>query len=395
MAVDILPESLSNWLHSPVLGLAVWRYLVATLVIIVTFSAKKAFEVVFVRWFEQMFAKTHLRYDRILFEALNGPLRALLIVTGIYSGMMVLALGGPGDLVERVTTSLYVAIGLLAMWAAYRLVDVLAQLLDDVAQRKSSPLDRQFVPFIVKSTRIFVVVVGSVTVMQLLEWPVTSLLTGLGLGGLAISLAAQDTLGSLLGSIVLLADRPFKVGDWVVVGDKINGFVEAIGLRSTKIRTWPRTLMTIPNKVLANEMIDNWSQMSKRRVYTTINLEYGEPEQIEQLLEDVREILSGDEGIDQEYHLAHWTEFGPYSVQMMLYYFTKATAWRPHLECRERVNLKILRASRSRGLQIAIPTSNVHLRGHQTPPAPDISYSAKPHNPDTVSLSPSDTKLVP
>src|SRR5690606_25648500 len=116
--------------------------------------------------------------------------------------------------------------------------------------------------------------------------------TGLGIGGLAVALAAQESLGNFFGSISLVADRPFKVGDWIQVGSKIDGDVEEIGLRSTKVRTWSKSQMTIPNKFLANEIVENWSRMPKRRVKQVIGVTYGtSPEDMDGLVQDIRQLL--------------------------------------------------------------------------------------------------------
>lgn len=256
-------------------------------------------------------------------------------------------------------TTVYVAYGLLTVWAAYRLVGSLADVLEEISGRKNSAIDKQFVPFIRRSLRMFVIVIGVLMILASLRIDVGSLVTGLGIGGVAMALAAQDSLGNIFGSVALLADRSIKVGDWIVVGDKVNGIVEAIGLRSTRIRTWPQTLITIPNKLLANEIIDNWSHMPKRRVQQKIGFEYCAPDQLQQILEDIRAILRTDEGIDQDYHLAYWTDFGTSALEVTVYYFTKATDWARHLECRERVNMKILGVSRERSVGIAFQTQTI------------------------------------
>jgi MscS family membrane protein len=360
-------DTVTHWFLQTYFGIAIWRFMVAVAIIMASIVLKRVFELFIMRWLNQMFAKTNHRQEAMIFAAISHPLNAVLLVLGIHLALQFLLSGGdvPTDTAQSLTTTVYVAFGLLAVWAAYRLVGAFADILDTAAQQKGSSIDRRFVPFFTRCMRTLVLIVGALTILATMNVDVGSLVTGLGIGGIAMALAAQDSLSNVFGSVALLADRSLKVGDWIVVGDKINGVVEEIGLRSTKIRTWPKTLLTIPNKMLANEVIDNWSQMPKRRVQQTIGLEYCNPDQMEAILQDFRDILTHDPGVDQEFFLVHWTEFGAYSLEVMVYYFTKSTAWGDHLACREGVNLKLLSATLKRGISIAYPTQTLFTKSSE------------------------------
>jgi MscS family membrane protein len=201
-------------------------------------------------------------------------------------------------------------------------------------------------------------------VIQNLGYSVSSLLAGLGIGGLAVALAAQESLGNFFGSISIIADRPFKVGDWIQVGDRVDGDVEEIGLRSTRVRTWSKSQLTIPNKVMAGEIIENWSRMPKRRVKQIVGVTYEtKPEDMGALVEDIRELLRADEDVHQEFILVNFTDFGASSLDILVYYFTKTTKWLEHMDVRQRINLKIMKAVNARGLSIAFPTRTVYFEG--------------------------------
>jgi len=161
-----------------------------------------------------------------------------------------------------------------------------------------------------------------------------------------------------------VADRPFKIGDWIQIGDKVDGDVEEIGLRSTKVRTWSKSLMTIPNKMLANEIIENWSKMPKRRVKQYIGVTYStSPDTMDALVQDIRQLLKEDEGVNQDFILVNFTDFADSSLQILVYYFTKTTAWLEHMDIRQRINIKLMRAVEARGSSIAFPTRTVHFDG--------------------------------
>jgi len=321
----------ATWAQSDFLGIELWQYCSALAVLLAGFMLKRFLEVVVIRWLVKLFAKTTFKYDELVVEALGRPLSAFAIVGCVHAAAFILALKvAPGsiDFLAIIKKSYLVAVGVLIVWAAYRLVDVIAVYLDDMAAGKDDTLRGQFMPLIKQALRVFTIIVGTLTILATLEVDVVGLLAGLGIGGIAIALAAQDSVGNLIGTVSVLADRPFKFGDWIIVGDKVDGYVEEIGFRSTKVRTWPKTLMSIPNKTMATEVIDNWSSMPKRRVKMNVGVTYSTtPEQMEQLLEGIREILRQDEGVDQDFNLVRFTDFGSSSLDILLYYFTVPIGW--------------------------------------------------------------------
>ena len=181
----------------------------------------------------------------------------------------------------------------------------------------------QFTPMASRAMRIFIVIVGSLTVLATVGVNVTGLIGGLAVGGIAISMAATDTVANFIGTFNILTDKPYKVGDWISAGSEIDGTVEEIGFRSTKVRTFGKTLLTVPNGSINKANINNWSRMPKRRVKMTIGVTYDTtPAQMRQLLEQIETLLREDEGVDQEYMLVQFTDFGPSSLDIFLYYFT-------------------------------------------------------------------------
>src|SRR5690606_24990717 len=161
--------------------------------------------------------------------------------------------------------------------------------------------------------------------------------------------------------IIVFTDKPFKVGDWVKIGD-VEGFVETIGFRSTRIRTWPRTLVFIPNKTISNSQIENFSAMPIRRITFTLRIAYGaRAEQIEALVVAICRILSEHPGVYQGFRLVTFTEFCDDGLGVYVYYFTKSTEWKEHMEVRQEVNLAIMRLAASLGLTLGVPERRVRL----------------------------------
>ncbi|HVR34268.1 MAG TPA: mechanosensitive ion channel family protein, partial [Methylomirabilota bacterium] len=347
------------------LGIELWRYIASLAILLAGFTLRRVFETLILRGLVRLFSRTSLKYDEMVITALGRPLSAFILVSALHLAVTVLAIDielQAFNLAETILISYQVAIGIIAIWAVYRLVDVLARYLDDLAAAKDSSLRGQFIPLIKQSLRIFTLLVGALTLLATLNVDVVGLLAGLGVGGIAIALAAQDSFGNFLGTLNILADRPFKVGDWIQMGDRVDGTIEEIGFRSTKVRTFAKTLISIPNRLLATEIVDNFSRMPKRRVKMTVGVTYQTtPEQMEELLARLRKLIATDPDINQELYLIRFTDFGASSLDILVYYFTITTAWDAHLAVRERINISIMRIIAELGLSIAYPTRTLHL----------------------------------
>ena len=184
---------------------------------------------------------------------------------------------------------------------------------------------------------------------------------GLAWLGLAFALAAKDTLANLFGGVTILLDRPFKAGDWITF-DGADGVVEEIGLRSTRIRTFAKTLTTVPNQTLSNAVVENHSLMPKRRIKMTVGVTYSTTsEQMRTLVARVEGMLKDHAGIDQEFMLVKFTDFNSSSLDLFVYCFSRTTDWAEHLQVRQEVHLGIMDIVEEMGLSIAFPTRTVHL----------------------------------
>jgi len=304
--------------------------------------------------------KTKTRIDDLFIQATTKPLGYFIIFLGIYIALRVLGL--PKEFFDTIGTLIRAVLIVIVGWYFIRLSDVAAEYLGEITQRTESKLDDQLVPLIRKSLKVFIAVLAFVTIVQELGFDVSALIAGLGIGGLAVALAARDTLANLFGSFVILTDRPFQVGDWIVAGD-VEGVVEEVGFRSTRIRTFAKTLITMPNSKLADSAINNWSRMPIRRVKMTVGVTYEtSADQMEGLLEKIKDILRNHERVFQEFFMVNFTDFGDSSLEIFLYYFTTTTVWGEYLDVRQQVNLSIMRALEEMGLEIAFPSRALYIR---------------------------------
>jgi len=313
------------------------------------------------RFVRKVTSRTETDVDDRLVEAIGRPAGWGILIVGLY--LATDTFQPPPFVAEWLEKGLALGVSALLAWLMLRIVDVLTGLLHRWAQRTDSALDDQLVPLVSKASKAAVGILAALLILQNLGVQISGLLAGLGVGGLAVALAAQKTLSDLFGSIMLLVDRPFTIGDWVKSPDgSVEGVVEEIGFRSTRIRTFEKTLIHVPNSRLADFIIDNMDRRPARRVWITIGLTYRTTSsQMEDAVAAIRRILTSHEGVNQQFFLVRFTDFGQSSLDIMVYYFTKSIVWDEYLAVREDVNLKVMNALERLGLEVAFPTRTVHL----------------------------------
>ncbi len=276
---------------------------------------------------------------------------------------------------------LLVAVNFLAaaagVWGAYRLVDVIAEGMGQRAARTETKFDDLLVPLVRKTAKVFIAAMGLIFVAETMEMSISSLLAGLGLGGLAFALAAQDTLKNLFGSLTVVVDRPFQVGDWVVIDGGVEGTVEEVGFRSTRIRTFYDSVVSLPNALLLTCKVDNLGVRRYRRWKTTVSIPYDTPpDTIEAFCEGIRELVRKHPFTRKDYFQVWLNTFSPSAVDVLLYIFHEVPDWSTELRERQRLMLDIMRLARAMGVEFAIPAQRVQLRQPEAqPPATAASVA--------------------
>ena len=289
------------------------------------------------------------------------------MVLGIFAALTVLQLSPQVD--RLIGNGAIIAVLSVILWGFIRAGGAILDHLEEIAHERQMTV-ATFMPLIKKTLFVVAVIIGVIIIADSLGAKVGALLASLGIGGLAFALAAQDTIANLFGSLVVVMDQPFKVGDAVKVGAS-TGTVEDIGLRSTKIRLLDRSLVIIPNKSVASEAIINLSRFTQRRIEQTLGLTYDTtPEQMEQLLAELRTLLCQEPEVDPASVLVTFNNLGPSSLDILVIYTTVSPDAGASLRLKERLNLAIMRAVAARGLAFAFPTQTVHL------PAPVVEKLA-------------------
>ncbi|MCF7822216.1 MAG: mechanosensitive ion channel family protein [Mariprofundaceae bacterium] len=353
-------NSVQNW---TLLDIAATRWLLAAVALFLVIVTQRLVVRGFHALTHSIAARTDTELDDVLLAAAGKPVEWLILVIGLL--MTVHLLNPPVEVFPLVPFANYagrVVSIILGAWFIWRLVDGFGAYFSARAAQSTSALDDQLVPFVAKTLKIFLILTGVLVVAQNMGYSVSGLIASLGIGGIAVAMAAKDTIANVFGSIMLLIDRPFIIGNWIKTSE-FEGVVEEIGFRSTRIRTFAKTVVNVPNSMLANMVIDNIDARPKRRVKIRISVTYDTtPAQMQQAITGIENILKSHIGVDQEFSLVKFDEFEDSSLSIFLYYFTNTTHWEEYLQIRQEVNMQIMELLEKLEVEFAFPTRTVHLQ---------------------------------
>ena len=345
------------FLTKTVLGIPLANLIAATLVFLFVLLLRKIFTDILLSLFQKLSKKTETFYDDRIISALKAPLRFFFIVLGLHFFFMIIY--KETSLVKNILDTLTVY---TLFWAIIAITEALRGLIYHATGRFNPDLSKEMGNFIVTILKILIGGVGLAAMLTVWGINVTALIASLGLGGLAFALAAKDTASNLFGSFALLADKSMRIGEWVKVGS-VEGVVEDVGMRTTKIRSFQKTLITVPNQLVANQPIENFSRRGARRIKMHIGLTYGTTsEQLVAIKNEIEAMLKNHEGISQKDSLlVYFDAFGASSLDIFIYTFTATANWAKYLEIKENVHLKIMQIVEQNGSSFAFPSQSIYV----------------------------------
>lgn len=299
---------------------------------------------------------TSLKFDDVLFSALQKPVAWVFVIGGFWLAARLVL--DELQMVQDIETAYEVfrsAFIVLIVWFGIRFSDAACRVWAEKAARTESKVDDQMVPVARAVLKIFIIIVGGTFFLQNLGYSVGSLLAGLGLGGAAVALASKDLIANVFGAVAIFWDRSFEVGDWVQIGD-VEGYVEEVGLRTTRIRTFPSSLVTLPNSSLTTGSINNWTRMNKRRAKLTLHLSLSTPSQaVLGCVERLRTILAQDPAVVPEEYVVSFDSIDEYSYCIFIQFYTKSVVWKEHLDAKQAFLLKAMDELETLGVTLASP----------------------------------------
>ena len=345
--------------------LEIWQWIALLVMALAGVIVDRATRFVFTLWWRRVLSRSGLPVDRKVLSDFATPLG--IAAMSLLWHLVLPQLGLPASALAALKFAATLLLAAAGVWAAYRLVDLLSVYIAQLASKTDTKFDDLLVPLFRRALKILVVAFGIVFVAQNMDIKVTSLLAGLGIGGIALAMAAKDTVENLFGSVTVLIDRPFEIGDWIVVGD-VEGTVEELGFRSTRVRTFHNSLITLPNSLLVKASVDNLGARRYRRLKTMVSVQYDTPPgKIDAFCEGIRELIRNHPYTRKDFYLVYFNQFAASSLDILLYAFHETPDWPTELRERHRLLVDIVRLAERLGVQFAFPTQTLHLAS--VPPA--------------------------
>jgi len=297
--------------------------------------------------------------DKRLIKKLARLFSILILVRLLHIILPILQL--PVEINTFFITAFKLAGVLIFAFIGLRIIDVIMVYVSRFTVQTESRMDDQLVPLLTRSLQSVVIVVGIIFALRLFNINVTALIAGLSIGGLALALAAQDTLKNLFGSVTIFFDKPFQIGDAITFGG-VSGTVEEVGFRSTRVRTFENSLVYVPNGKLADMTIDNVGLRVYRRFKTTVSLTYDTPpDLIEAYIEGLRAIVENHPHTRKDGFQIHLNEMSADALNILFYTFFYVPDWGAELKAKQEIILAILRLAEKLGVRFAFPTSTIHI----------------------------------
>ncbi len=353
-------------LTTTILGIPLANLIAATLLSLLILGLRKFFTRIVLAFFQKLAKRTETYYDDRIISALKQPVRFMFVIIALH--VFFLLTFKETHFIKNILDSLVI---ITLFWAILDIMEALKELIYAATERLNPDLSKEMGNFILTLLKVLVGGIGLAAVLTVWGINVTALIASLGLGGLAFALAAKDTASNLFGSFALLADKAIRIGEWVKVGG-VEGVVEDVGMRTTKIRSFEKTLITVPNQLVANQPIENFSRRGVRRIKMHIGLTYGTTsEQITAIRTSIEAMLKSHEGISQkETMLVNFDNFGDSSLDIFIYTFTATANWERYLAIREDINLKIMQIVEANGSSFAFPSQSIYVESLPGEPKP-------------------------
>jgi MscS family membrane protein len=347
------------WLQIEWMGNPVWQYLAFFLYIVLAFVAAKLLDQFVFGQLKRLAKRTKTTFDDMAIQLTQGPVKIVVFVVLLHVGLEVFA--WPAWAQKFISNALKIIVAVSITYVAIKVVDLLMGLWKKRAESGDEKvLDLQLFPIISKSVKIFVVVVAVLVTTQNLGMNITGLLASVSIGGLALGLAAQDTLANLFGAVAIFADKPFRVGDRIQI-DSIDGVVEDIGLRSTRVRNLDGHLVTIPNKTMGNATVTNISKRPNIKTIMNIGITYDTP------AEKVKRALALVDEVYRQHPMTSdlWISFNKFesaSLNILVIHWYNSTEFKAYLGGLQEMNLELKKRFDDEGINFAFPTQTIHLK---------------------------------
>lgn len=340
-------------------GNELWKYLFSLIYIFLAFYVSKLLDYLTRVWLKRWAERTETQFDDLLLEVLRGPVKVVAFVIFLRIGLEVFE--WPAVVESVLAKGFTVVVAVVITYAVMKLVDLLMGYWGQrAAVQEDQALSKQLLPILRKSLKAFVIVVAALTTLNNLGINITAAIASLSIGGLAVGLAAQDTLANLFGAVAVFVDKPFKIGDRIQL-DNVDGTVESIGLRSTRVRNLDGHLITVPNKAMGNAIITNITRRPNIKTVMNIGITYDTPvEKVKRALEILHEIYRGHPKTHDV--IISFNKFESSSLNLLVVHWWNSTDYREYLGGMQELNLAVKARFDAEGIEFAFPTQTVYVK---------------------------------
>lgn len=333
-------------------------------------------------------ATTALKYDEEILAAFEKPINLMLWIGGLYVAIALTPVYN-ASLEAFDSKVLRSSFAICFFWGLYNLSSTthmfMTHLLNKAGIRSEDAVSNLFATII----RILIVMMAFVTVAKEWNYDISAFIASLGIGSLAVALAAKDALANVFGSLIIILDKPFVTGDWISANGQ-EGVVEKVTFRSTCLRTFPNELVYIPNSLLSNAPITNFTRREKRRINFTIGLTYDTTsEQMEAFVTRVRNYLAAQEDIQKDDIRVHFQNYGGSSLDVQITCYAHTNAAMVYLDIVQRINLEIMHIMEEVGVSCAFPSTSIYFENalQQQQSMGQSPVSEKPAAPEPLKRS--------
>ncbi len=339
-----------------IFGIPVANIVAAIIVFILFLVLRKIFTKIILEFLLMLSRKTATSLDEQIIIRLKEPIRFGFIVVGLHLFFLLIFI--QSDFVHLLLESLIIY---TIFWAFISLIEAFKDYLFNY-RTIDKQHSKELSGFVIKVIKGIVIAIGASMILHNWGINVTGIVASLGLGGLAFALAAKDTASNLFASIALLLDNSIRVGEWVKVAG-VEGVVEGVGMRTTKIRSFQKSLYTVPNHLIANNPIENFSRRGVRRIKMSVGLTYDtNSRQLERIILEIRDMLQQHPRISQkETLLVNFNAFGDSALNIFIYAFSNTAKWDKYLSIREEVHMNIIKIVEENGSAFAFPSQSIYL----------------------------------
>lgn len=346
-------------LTSEYVGIPLEKIGISLLIFLVFLLLRRVFTRFILRIALKFTSKTKTTVDDEIVEAFRTPLRLFIVILGLYWSLRYLPLSyAANDTLIKLFRS---SIVILIAWGLYNLEGAYSIILSKMDDKVNLSTNKILKPFLSKALRIITIGITIGIVAEELGYEVSTFVAGLGLGGLAVAMAAKDTIANVFGGIVIIVDRPFDIGDWIKTS-QVEGIVEDINFRSTRIRTFEKAFVTVPNSKLVDDPIVNYSRRGIRRVNFKLGVTYStSKEKLRMCVQEIEKMLFDHPQVHKENLLVKFDEFNDSSLDILVYFFTNTSNWEEYLNIKQDINFRIMEILEREGVSVAFPSTSIYF----------------------------------